>query len=275
MNIPGADSNFLEADGVRTHYLEAGAADAPLLILIHGGGAGADATGNWRATLPVLAREFRIVALDMPGFGRSDKPDPAGFDYSQPARNRHLAAFIDALDAGPAHLVGNSMGGATALGVAVERPELVSRLVLMGSAGLNAALSPALMPIVEYDFTVAGMRRLIAALTADGFVIDDALVEYRHTLSIEPATRAAYGAIMGWIREQGGLYYADDYIRRVAAPTLVVNGKLDLVVPLANAWRFLELIEQAWGYLIPHCGHWAMVEAADDFAAITRRFLRG
>ena len=121
-----------------------------------------------------------------------------------------------------------SPGSISALGVAATRPELVRRLVLMGSAGLNAELSPALMPIVQYDFTPAGMRKLIAALTADGFEIDDDLVEYRHARSIDPATRAAYGATMGWIKAQGGLFYVDDFIRRVSVPTLVVNGKLDL-----------------------------------------------
>jgi len=215
-----------------------------------------------------------VIAIEMPGFGQTAKPDPATYDYSQPSRNLHLAAFIEALAPGTAvNLVGNSMGGSTALGVAVERPELVRRLVLMGSAGLNSEITPALLPVIQYDFTLDGMRRLIGALTGAGFVVDEQLVEYRHRLSIEPATRTAYQHIMGWIRAQGGLCYPDDYIRRVRAPTLVVNGKDDVVVPLANAWRFLELIENSWGYLIPHCGHWAMLEAADDFARTTRAFL--
>ena len=165
------------------------------------------------------------------------------------------------------------MGGATALGVTVEAPDLVDRLVLMGSAGLNTELSPALMPLVQYDFTPAGMTKIIEVLTADGFDVDDALVEYRHTLSIEPDTRAAYGAVMGWIKAQGGLFYPDDYIARVGAPTLVVNGKDDLVVPVANAYRFLELIPGSWGYIIPHCGHWAMLERTADFAGAVRRFI--
>jgi 2-hydroxy-6-oxo-6-(2'-aminophenyl)hexa-2,4-dienoate hydrolase len=264
---------YIDAGGVRTHYLCAGSPDLPTAVLIHGGGAGADARGNWRNVIPLLSDAFHVIAYDMPGFGDSDKPDPAAFDYSQGARNRHLAAFVEALGRGPVNLVGNSMGGATSLGLAVERPELVSRLVLMGSAGLNAELSPALMPIVNYDFTPEGMRALIGALTGDGFAIDEELVRYRHERSCDEPTRAAYGAIMHWIKDQGGLFYADDYIRRVQAPTLVVNGKQDLVVPLANAYRFLELIDHSWGYIIPHCGHWAMLEATADFTRETRAFL--
>jgi 2-hydroxy-6-oxo-6-(2'-aminophenyl)hexa-2,4-dienoate hydrolase len=164
-------------------------------------------------------------------------------------------------------------GGATALGLAVDRPEIVERLVLMGSAGLNAEITESLKPIVFYDYTVAGMQQLIKALTGERFMVSDELVRRRHELSIEPDTRRAYSATMGWIREQGGLFYAEDYIRRVRAPTLVVNGKNDLVVPLRNAYRFLELIPNSWGYFIPHCGHWAMLEAPADFIAATSTFL--
>jgi 2-hydroxy-6-oxo-6-(2'-aminophenyl)hexa-2,4-dienoate hydrolase len=78
---------------------------------------------------------------------------------------------------------------------------------------------------------------------------------------------------MQWIRDQGGLYYEDDYIRRITAPTLIVNGKLDKVVPLANAYKFLELIGPSWGYIMPDCGHWAMIEHPVDFARTTAAFI--
>jgi len=266
--------HYVDADGIRTHYLASGVKDARTVVLVHGGGAGADAYGNWRLAIPAFAEAFRVVAVEMPGFGQTAAPDAATYEYSQADRNRHLIAFIEAIDGGaPVHLVGNSMGGATAIGVAVERPDLVSRLVLMGSAGLNAEITPALMPIIQYDFTEAGMRRLIAALTGKRYQVEDELVHYRHRLSVEPAVRAAYQHIMGWIRAQGGLFYPDEYIRRVRAPTLVVNGKDDLVVPVMNAYRFLELIDNSWGYIIPHCGHWAMLEAAEEFTPMARSFL--
>ena len=130
------NSQTIEIEGVRTHYLEAG--EGPVLVLIHGGGSGADAWGNWRGCLEVYAAQFRTIAVDMPGFGRSERPDPARFDYGQANRNRHMAAFIRAVGGDdPVLLIGNSMGGATALGVTIEHPELVRKLVLMGAAGLD------------------------------------------------------------------------------------------------------------------------------------------
>ena len=271
-NVPWA-SHFVDLSGIRTHYVESGEAGAPTLVLLHGGGAGADSVGNWREAMPLLARDFRVLAMDLVGFGQTGKPDPTQYAYSQQDRNAHLAEFITALRLEPAILVGNSMGGATALGVAMERPPLVRALVLMGSAGLNARITESLKPIVYYDFTRAGMERLVAALTAPGFKADEELIDRRYELSVEPDTRRAYQATMKWIHAQGGLFYPEDALRAVTAPTLVVNGKDDRVVPLANAFRMLELLHNSWGYILPHCGHWAMIEAPQDFALATRDFV--
>lgn len=268
-----AQSRFVDVGGIRTHYLEAGS--GPPVVLVHGGGSGADAYGNWKACLPLLAPHFRAVAVDMVGFGKTDKPDPAGYTYSQQNRNAHLAGFIRALGLSSAGLVGNSMGGATALGVAMEHPALVSKLVLMGSAGIKTAdpPSPALKAIVDYDFTLDGMRRLIAALTGPKYRPDEETVRYRHALSIDPPTKAALQAINAIVK-QGGLFYDDARVAEVKTPTLVVNGKLDQISTLARAMKFLTLLENSWGYIVPHCGHWVMIEQPRDFSAAITSFFQ-
>ena len=78
---------------------------------------------------------------------------------------------------------------------------------------------------------------------------------------------------MAWIGQQGGLFYPAEDIARVKTQTLVVNGKEDLVVPLSCAYKFLELLENSRGYLIPHVGHWVMIEAPEEFAELVKRFL--
>lgn len=265
------ESKFVTAGGRTTHYIEGGSG-APL-VLVHGGGAGADCRSNWFKTMPRFEQHYHTFALDLLGFGDSDRPDPASFAYTQDARIEQMIGAIEALNVGPVHMVGNSMGGATTIGVAVRRPDLVRKIVLMGSGGLTAAVSPALLPVVNYDFTYDGMIKLCRALANPNFELDPAMIDYRLTMSQRPANRAAYGATMAWVKEQGGLHYDHDFIRRVAAPTLVVNGKDDLVAPLANALKFLELIDDSWGYFMPHCGHWAMLEYPDDFAGEVIRFL--
>ena len=128
------ESQYLDAGQIRTHYVEAGTGEP--VILIHGGGPGADSYGNWFACLPLFGKEFRAIAIDLLGFGKTDKPDPNEFVYSQDARTDQLINFIEALDSGPISVVGNSMGATTGLGVAMKRPELIKKLVLMAPAGL-------------------------------------------------------------------------------------------------------------------------------------------
>lgn len=254
----------------RTHYIEDGSGDP--LILLHGGGAGADGRSNWTTCLPHFAKRRRAIAPDLVGFGHTDKPDPSGFTYSQDARNEQIIAFIEALGLERVSIVGNSMGGATALGVAMRRPDLVENLVLMGSAGLGGAPSPELGAILNYDFTVEGMRRIIAALANPGFVAGEDQVRYRYEISVQPQTRAAYTATMAWVRENG-LAYPTEEIEKVTTRTLVVHGKDDLVVPLANAYRFLELLRNSTGYVIPNCRHWTMIEYPETFSSVTLDFL--
>ncbi len=270
--IPGSESKFVDAGGVKTHYFEAGS--GPPVILLHGGGAGADAYGNWRGVVPTLAEYFKVYAVDMIGFGETAKPDPVGYEYSQQNRNKHIAAVVEALDVGPINLVGNSMGGSTSMGVAIERPELVNKLILMGSAGVRKAPSEELKSIMNYDYTPDGMRKIVKGLTNPKFEVDEKMVSYRHAMSLQEDTRAAYDAIMSWIGRNGGLYYEEDFMRRVSQKTLVVGGKLDKVVPIECGYRLLELIEHSWGYFLPNCGHWAMIEYPEDFAKITAHFLK-
>lgn len=266
------ESKFVDVGGIRTHYLESGS--GPVLVLIHGGGSGADAFGNWKSCIPLYARHFRTLAVDMVGFGKTDKPDPGGYAYTQENRNIHIAGFIEAVAKGAVSIIGNSMGGATALGVAMRRPDLVSKLVLMGSAGIKGAEPPgaALKAIVEYDFTEEGMRRLVKALAGSRFKADDETIRYRHCLSIDPPTRAALVAINAETK-RGGLLYDENEVRKVKTPTLVVNGKEDQISTLSRAMKFLELLDNSWGYIVPHCGHWVMIESPEDFCAETTRFI--
>jgi pimeloyl-ACP methyl ester carboxylesterase len=261
-------SHYLEVDGIRTHYLEAG--DGPTLVLIHGGGAGADAWGNWRGCIPLYAPHFRVVAVDMVGFGKTDKPDPAAFGYTQDDRNAHMVGFIEKLKVGAVNVIGNSMGGATALGVAMRRPDLVRKMVLMGSAGIAVDNpDPEARKALAFDFTREGMRRLMCALAGPRYAIDEHLVDYRLALACEPSARAALLAMRA-----GKLSYPDSAVASVKVPTLVVGGKLDRIAVPARIYRFLELLENSWGFVLPHCGHWVMMEAPDEFTAVTTAFFR-
>lgn len=271
LNEADYEKKFIDAGGINTCYIEAGSGDP--LILIHGGGAGANSYGNWYGCMELFAKNFRVIAIDMLGFGLTDSPDPASFEYTHKTRYDHVAAFIRAMGFDKVTLVGNSMGGATSLGVAVEYPQLVDKLVLMGAAGVRTPITEALTPVLGYDYTKEGMIKLIDVLTNDDFEITQEMIDYRHANSVDPGNKVSYAATMGWVKEQGGLFYEEDFISRVTQNTLVVNGKNDLVVPLSCAYRFLELIDNSWGYIVPHCGHWTMIEHPVDFTEAVINFI--
>ena len=265
-------SRYLDAGGIVTHYVEMG--EGVPTILIHGGGAGADCWGNWRACLPLFAKRCHAIAIDLVGFGRSDVPDPAGFTYSQDARDQQLADFVTALNyPGKVNLVGNSTGGLTAIGAAQLVPDKVGKVILMGSAGIETGIINPLKALTEYDFTEEGIRRIIRSLANPSFDPGEDLIKYRHQLSIDPQVRKGYSAFMSWIGAQKGLHRPDDFIAKLKHPALVLHGKDDAVVPLSSAYRLLELIENSWGYIMPHCGHWAMLEYPEAFSAASLKFL--
>ena len=269
-SMPLYESRFIDAGGIRTHYIQSG--EGAVLVLVHGGGPGADSYGNWYSCLPGFAENFQVSAVDMLGFGRTDKPDPKAFAYTQDARTEHMINFLDALGFGPVNIVGNSMGGLTSLCVAQQRPDLIKRLVLMGAAGIKQA-PRAIAPLLNYNGTDRAMREVIAALTHSNFKVDEELLKYRVELSTRPDNLKAQSAAMKWIGERGGLYVDEAVIRDIKHTTLLVGGKNDPIVTPEQMYRFLELIDDARLYMLPHCGHWVMMEYPEEFVRITSNFI--
>ncbi|WP_082697450.1 alpha/beta fold hydrolase [Mycolicibacterium novocastrense] len=268
-----ATEQFIDVDGVSTHYWEAGQGHP--VVLVHGGGAGADAVGNWRSTWSAFSENFWTIAHDMIGYGATISEDK-DFVYSADARIEHLHGFLVAKGIDKANLVGNSMGGATALGVAMRYPERVNTLTLMGSAGLNylsAQIPASQLAVLNYtEPDREKMRELIGALTHD-FVPSEEILEYRYRLTQNENVMRAYNSAMTWAREAGGLHFDESDIAKVQTPTLVLSGREDPVVPLEQSLKFHQLIPNSTLYSLPHCGHWAMIEYPTEFCDIVTRFI--
>ncbi len=135
--------------GRRLFYVEAGA--GPVVVLLHGGGPGASGVSNFSRNIDALADHFRVVVPDMPGYGRSTK----ALDQSDPfgALADAIRGLLDALDVDVAHLVGNSYGGAAALRLAMDSPERVAKLVLMGPGGIGTTRG---LPTAEAAASASG-----------------------------------------------------------------------------------------------------------------------
>jgi len=258
----------VEIYGQKIYYAEAGS--GPDVILLHG--LGAD-RGSWNFTVPALASKYHVYAPDQVGFGQSDKP---AIDYRVGTLVDFLDAFYEKLSISKATLVGNSLGGWVALEFAIAHPDKVDRLVLVDSAGYSPlrtgthALSrETLQPL--NPATVEDEKRLMA------------LVFYKKTFATDQFAELAFAA---HLRKNDG-YTIDRFIDAavhgedmldgklgaIKAPTLIVWGREDALVPLAAAKAFAEDIHGAESVILDGCGHVPPVECAAPFNQALLKYL--
>ena len=265
--------DFIEAGGYKTHYHEAG--NGETLVFVHGSGPGVTAWANWRFALPVFAANYHVLAPDILGFGYSDRP--VGIRYGKDVWVEHLQAFLEAKNVKRCHIVGNSMGGALAIALASRRPDLIDRLVLMGSTGLSFPITPGLDLVWGYEPDRERMRELIATYFAyDSSIATDHLVELRHAASVQPGFQESYARMFPAPRQNGvdDLATPVDEIKRIAAPTLLIHGREDRVIPLEVSYELFGIIPNAQLHVFGQCGHWTQIERRLEFNAIVEIFLR-
>lgn len=261
----------VDAGGIGTTYHRAG--EGPPVVLVHGSGPGVSAWANWRLTIPALAERFDVIALDVVGFGSTDRPP--GFPWTLDAWRTHLLAFADALGLERFSLVGNSFGGALALSTAVHAPERVERLVLMGSAGLSFPITEGLEAVWGYEPSVEAMRGLLDVFAFDRSLVTDDLARLRYEASVQPGVQEAFSSMFPAPRQEGveRLTTPEDAIAALRQPALVVHGRDDRVIPLETSLRLHHLIDDSRLHVFGRCGHWTQIERADEFAELVGDFL--
>jgi 2-hydroxymuconate-semialdehyde hydrolase len=273
MSIPTSPEigQTIVANGISTNVHVLGAGDP--VLLIHGSGPGVTAWANWRLTIPRLAEGHRVVAPDIVGFGFTDRPD--GFSYDLDAWTAHAVGVLDALGIERAHVVGNSFGGSLALSLAIQHPDRVARLVLMGSVGVPFDITPGLDAVWGYEPSVEAMQDLLTLFAFDSSLAGPDLAELRYQASIRPGVQEAYRAMFPEPRQQAldAMTHDLDRIRGVQASTLIVHGRDDRVIPPANSLALLQLIDDAQLHIFGRCGHWTQIEHADEFADLVIGFL--
>jgi len=257
-----------------THVVDEGAG-APVLLL-HGSGPGVSALANWRLTLPALvAAGRRTIAPDLIGFGQT--VPPTDHRYTMESWVEHVVALMDVLDLDTTDLVGNSFGGALALRLAIEHPERVRRLVLMGSVGVPFEITPGLQTVWGYRASVERMREVLDTFTYDGAGITDDLAQLRYESSIAEGADQRFAAMFPAPRQRwvDAMASHEDEVRGISAPTLLVHGRDDRVIPVATSQRLLELIPRADLHVFGQTGHWTQIERTDEFNTLLVRFLDG
>jgi 2-hydroxy-6-oxo-octa-2,4-dienoate hydrolase len=261
------------AAGITTNYLHAGSGDP--VVLLHGSGPGVTAYANWRLTIPALSQELAVYAPDLVGFGFTERPD--GVDYSMDTWVAQVVGFLDALGLSQVALVGNSFGGALALAVASRHPERVSKLVLMGSVGVPFEITPGLDAVWGYEPSFEAMRGLLGIFAYSRALVTDELAQVRYEASIQPGFQESFSAMFPAPRQRwvDAMVTPDEEIARLPQPTLVVHGRDDQVIPLANALHLLDVVPDVRLHVFGRCGHWTQIEHADAFNRLVLEFVRG
>jgi 2-hydroxymuconate-semialdehyde hydrolase len=264
-------AHSITAAGIRTNYHDLGSGSP--VLLIHGSGPGVSAWANWRLAMPELARRARVIAPDMAGFGFTERPP--GFVYRMDAWVGQALGLLDALGIEKTDLVGNSFGGGLALALAIRHPERVRRLVLMGSTGVPFTITPGLDAVWGYTPSLDNMRALLDIFAFDRGLVNDELAALRYRASIQPGFQESFAAMFPAPRQRwvDALASAEADIRRLPHETLIVHGREDQVIPLANAYTLTEWLPRAQLHVYGHCGHWTQIEHAARFASLVGDFL--
>ena len=263
-----AATKQVEIYGQKIYYQEAGS--GPDVILLHGLGA---ARSAWAATVPALAAKSHVYVPDQVGFGQSDKP---AIDYRVGTLVDFLDAFCKKAGIAKATLVGNSMGGWVAMDFALAHPDKVNRLVLVDSAGYSSKRTggPPLTRAMLQGLNpspVAGEKQLMALVFHNKMFASDQFAEQAFTTHLRKNDGYTIDRFIDSIVR--GEDVVDGRLGAIKAPTLIVWGREDALVPLVAGKALAEDIPGAQSVILDACGHVPPVECAAAFNAALLQYL--
>ena len=274
------EDKYIKVQGMNIRYWQEGE-KGPYLILVHGIGACAE---YWHANMAFLSHHYRVIAVDMPGFGKSDKPD---VDYSLEFYELFLAGFLDALQIQTCFLMAHSLGGAVAIGFTLDHPERVKKLVLVDNVGfaLNVIIFFRLMalPIIGKFLLNPGKKLFTTALRSnvyDSRSISDEFANQIYAYLNEAGTQRTMRYIvkhntnLRGIKKQSIQPLLSRYDQLKNLPILLFWGKQDHLLPYAphiNAAK--EFIPHAEFVEVDRCGHILQIEYPDFFNERVLQFL--
>ena len=282
MTTTNLTERTVTVDGKPIFVAESGS--GPAVVMLHGGGPGASGVSNYSRNIDALAQHFRVIVPDMPGYGRShkhiDHSDPYGYLADK------IRGVLDELDIDTAHLIGNSLGGGTALRLALDTPRRVDKLVLMGPVGIGttrAVPTAGIRSLLSYYGGKGPSREKLATfirtyLVYDSAMVPDDLIELRYQASIDPEvvanppTRMPSGPTALRTLWRSDLT-RDSRLKKLRTPTLVLWGRDDKVNPPAGGPMLLKTMPNAELVMTSHTGHWMQWERAELFNELVTEFL--
>jgi pimeloyl-ACP methyl ester carboxylesterase len=263
---------MIKVGGIETHFLRAGRGEP--VLLLHGLGA---SSYSWRFVLPELAKHYEVFAPDLPGFGRSEKP--WDFDYSIAGLHRWVISFMDAMGIKKARFAGNSMGGVVSLWTALETPERLDRMALIGAPAYPEnrpkILGPLSWPIVGSFY-----ERFLGEWSLR-WIVNHTFV---NKSVATPELLAEYGAPL---KSAAGRRAVAEFVRRcvppdwkarvaryahIRQPALVLVGDHDSLVDRESGERLARDLGAAKFHFLERCGHAAQEDAPDRVVPLLKEF---
>ena len=269
-----ANSQYVNVLGMPVHYRDEGS--GPAVLLLHGTGA---SLHTWDGWIDILKHDFRIIRLDLPGFGLTG-PDPSN-DYRVGRYVEFISEFVEALNLDSFHIAGNSLGGRIAWNFALAYPDRVSKLILIDSSGYprpdivnqSFVFKLARMPGINWLLTVMTPRSMtenaLREVYADPDKVTDELVDRYFELLLRPGNRRAFVE-----RALDALDDIDGDHRKISQPTLILWGMEDRWIPIADGRGFLDDIPDSTLVSFPGIGHVPMEELPGQSARAALTFLR-
>jgi 4,5:9,10-diseco-3-hydroxy-5,9,17-trioxoandrosta-1(10),2-diene-4-oate hydrolase len=271
-NKPVPEGQYVKLqNGQRIHYLDQG--QGPVVVFLHGSGNGACGHSNFKGNIGALVDAgYRVLVPDLVGYGYSSKPDDVEY---------HLDFFVecvmqalDGLGVQRCTLVGNSLGGAIALGAALAHPQRIERLVLMAPGGLNDLPDYLAMPGMKAMFDLYGSAEPVTearlrhffeqAFVVDPACVEDDLVRERMALMKTQSPQAIKTMKVPNMTERLG---------EIRCPTLALWGLNEKMMPDSGILRLAKGLPNCRMVLIPSCGHWVMIEHRELFNRTVIDFL--
>jgi 4,5:9,10-diseco-3-hydroxy-5,9,17-trioxoandrosta-1(10),2-diene-4-oate hydrolase len=276
MSIPAKpQSQFIKLpNGVQLHYHTLGAANALPVLFLQGSGPGASGWLNFRYNAQYFADHgFRVLIPDLPGFGDSDKPE---LDYTLDFFVECVLQFADQLDVDRFALVGNSLGGAVSLGIALAQPQRVSHLIVMGCGGLEDQITyfqkmegiqaMTKVPLGSPEFTPAYLKQVLQLIVFDPQHITDELIEERFRV-LKSQNPAVFKRMV--------IPNLSARLGEIKAPILGFWGGQDKFCPISGAETLVTKGNDVQMITLSHCGHWVMIEYPELFNRRSVEFLQG
>ena len=260
------------ANGYKIHYLDEG--EGEVVVFLHGSGPGASGHSNFKGNYPAFVEAgYRCIVPDHIGYGFSDKPDDV--DHPLSFFVECIKQTLDCAGVDRCTLVGNSLGGAVAFGLALDFPELVEKLILMAPGGLNDLPDYQAMPGMQKVFKVFGSGEPVTPAVMKDLFATGLMYDPRHATDALVEERMQIMQIMnGHVMATMQIPNIVDQLHNIECPCLAFWGMDEQMMPESGLMRMVKAIPHLRTIRVNECGHWVMVEHEGMFNRACIDFLK-